>query len=613
MAVQVASLFGVLNLDDSQFKRKVGDAGRDLTGLGGQMQRIGGQMQRVGAQMTLITAPIALGMGAAINQTRDFDRTMSNVFAITGQVGDEADALRTQLLSFGGNTVAGPQRVAEAYYDIVSGVADATTHMALLDSAVRTSEAGQADLTATTSALISAMNSYRLKADDAQYVSDVFTRTVGMGVLTMDELASAMPQATGLAAQFGIGLDEVGGSLAFMTTQGFSASQSATFLKGMITTLLNPTVDLESAITGLGYSSGQAMLESLGLVGAYQLLSQQPGGLAGLITNQEALTGSLILSQDAAQGFMNEYIAGIDGATERAGVIQGQTEGWDKLRSKLAEVAIMVGTQLSPVLLDLINNRVIPTITAITDWAAANPELFNTLVLVTGAALLGGPIITALGTAFGFVGVAIGLILSPAGLLIAAIAGILVAANSLYPGGLVQMLTDAGTAARQLAAILMFYLSQAANWARDRIAELMVTLQNVLTKIIEVRDALVNGIGAYGGAAQNAGAAIGMVTSGQVSGADFLNALANAISMEFAPRAMGGPVSGGVPYLVGEEGPEIWTPPNSGTIIPASTTAELMGGVQIGSITIHASSYEGGQAAADGFQARLMEIRRRRG
>jgi hypothetical protein len=35
-----------------------------------------------------------------------------------------------------------------------------------------------------------------------------------------------------------------------------------------------------------------------------------------------------------------------------------------------------------------------------------------------------------------------------------------------------------------------------------------------------------------------------------------------------APRAMGGPVTAGTPYIVGERGPEIVVPGQSGTVIP---------------------------------------------
>ena len=45
-----------------------------------------------------------------------------------------------------------------------------------------------------------------------------------------------------------------------------------------------------------------------------------------------------------------------------------------------------------------------------------------------------------------------------------------------------------------------------------------------------------------------------------------------------ATRAAGGPVASQSPYLVGEKGPELFTPSSSGNITPAAQTAKMMGG-----------------------------------
>lgn len=591
MAMQVASLFGVLTLDDTQFRRNLDNARGGLDDLGGRMRNVGGQVSRFGAGMTAATLPIAAGLGVAINASREFDRTMTNVFAITGQTGTAAAELRAELLAFGGGTVAGPQRVAEAYYDIVSGVADATTHMAILDAAVRTSEAGQADLTATTSALISTMNSYGFSAADAAYVSDVFTRTVGMGVLTMDELASALPQATGLAAQFGVGLDEIGGSLAYMTTQGFSASQSATYLRGMITTLLNPTADLEAAITALGYESGQAMLESEGLVGAYRLLAAQNGGLAGLITNQEALTGGLLMTKDAAGGFLTTYTEGITGATAAAGDIQNQTEGWAMLSSKLSELAIVAGDQLAPVILNLIDNAIIPAVTAFTDWATQNPETFNTLMMVMGAVVVLGPVITALGGAISLLGTLVSAASAAVGVMgggMMAAIGPIVAVGAAIAGVIAQIhefnrLTNA-----------------AASSANQAISPMLQSGQLTPEQLREA---------AFRETAAQFGGGIGGDIMARLL---YENIARGAETGEFHlidGRASGGPVMGGQPYMVGERGPELFVPSSAGSIVPN----EAMGGVQIGSLTINANDAAGGRAAADAFSQRLQDLMRANG
>lgn len=57
-----------------------------------------------------------------------------------------------------------------------------------------------------------------------------------------------------------------------------------------------------------------------------------------------------------------------------------------------------------------------------------------------------------------------------------------------------------------------------------------------------------------------------------------------AVSAVFTPRAMGGPVSGGSPYLVGERGPEMFMPGRSGTIIPSGAMRGMGGG---GGIIVH--------------------------
>lgn len=122
-------------------------------------------------------------------------------------------------------------------------------------------------------------------------------------------------------------------------------------------------------------------------------------------------------------------------------------------------------------------------------------------------------------------------------------------------------------------------------------------INDVISKFNDLKNLVTGGVGALGGAAENAATAAGMVTSGQVSAGDFWTALGNAVSAEF--RAGGGPVAGGMPYIVGEQGPELFTPSTSGHISTAGETAAMMGDTY--NININANSYEGGAAAGRGF------------
>jgi hypothetical protein len=74
-------------------------------------------------------------------------------------------------------------------------------------------------------------------------------------------------------------------------------------------------------------------------------------------------------------------------------------------------------------------------------------------------------------------------------------------------------------------------------------------------------------------------------------------------------RASGGDVSGGTSYLVGEEGPELFTPRGAGTIVPAGRTAAMLGGSgQNGPIYIDARGADRTGLAL--LQAQISELNR---
>lgn len=70
-------------------------------------------------------------------------------------------------------------------------------------------------------------------------------------------------------------------------------------------------------------------------------------------------------------------------------------------------------------------------------------------------------------------------------------------------------------------------------------------------------------------------AGVGLIAAGA--------ALKASLSSGLKARALGGPVSGGEPYLVGERGPELFVPSVSGGIVPNNAVGSFMGGRMSGS------------------------------
>lgn len=368
------------------------NASGTVSGVGSQLEKMGSNLSNLGGALMTISAPIAGAFGLAVKSATDFDESVTNTGAVLGLNRQQIEDLKKQLLDIGGATRAGPQAVADTFYDIVGGVADASTHMAILNAAIQTSQAGNADLGGTTRALISVMNAYKFSASDAALVSNVLTQTVAKGVGTMDDFASAFPQVTGLASSLGIGFDDLGGMMAYLTTQGNSASQSATQLSAMMVALLNPNEAMKKGLQELGYSSGEAAIQALGLTGAYQALAgtQEAGtsGMAKMAGSVEALRGVTSLAGDDVGAFLTTFTGGVEGATQAAEQIQmgSAAAQFDLLKSSVEQVGITAGTALLPVLLDIVKD-VTPVVSGIADWIAKNPELTKQIGIASIAVL----------------------------------------------------------------------------------------------------------------------------------------------------------------------------------------------------------------------------------
>lgn len=255
-----------------------------------------------------------------------FSKTMANISAVTKLTGVDLHNLGKDLIDIGENSIAGPQAVAEAYYDVASGISDASISMGVLKAAIATAEAGQADLTATTNGLISVLNSYKGGMMEATYFSDVFTQTVNVGKGTMDEFVAALSPIASMAAAAKVPFDELGGAMAFMTQKGLTAAQAGTALSGIITQLSRNTPGVNRALRAMGEASIDASIANHGLAGTLKLLvdgAKKTGqNLQTLVGRVEAMKAVTILGTDEFQSYFKTFMDGIDEATSKAREIQ---------------------------------------------------------------------------------------------------------------------------------------------------------------------------------------------------------------------------------------------------------------------------------------------------
>jgi len=251
MADTVATLQAVITADTRRFEDGLSGAQKGLKGFGAS----------AGAAMSVATKAIDVAIDAAVGLAKstvgaavDWDKAFRNIESVTKR---STTSIQKQILNMR-SAVAGPMELADAMYDIVGGVADASVHMAILEAANKTAEAGAANLKATTQGLISVMNSYKFSATQAAFASDVLTQTVAKGVGSMDQFVAAMSPIAGLAASLGIKFDDLGAAMAFMTTKGSTAAQAGTQAQAAMTALLKPNAQMNDLLKKVNVSQTNA-------------------------------------------------------------------------------------------------------------------------------------------------------------------------------------------------------------------------------------------------------------------------------------------------------------------------------------------------------------------
>lgn len=309
--------------------------------------------------------------------------------------------------------------------------------------------------------------------------------------------------------------------------------------------------------------STAANMVGMVLSGNAKVLKQYGIDLKDTATPAEALNELQIRLKGSAQDYAQTFA--------------GQSE---ILKVKLGNMQEAIGEKLLPILTELLT-KIEPIISKIMEWMDRHQKL--TEVIIVGVAALGallailGPILLALpalAAAIGMVGTALAfLAANPIVLIIAAIVALIAV--------IVLMITH-WQKTKEIAMEVWAKIKDVVNGAMETIKNYLgagmeyiqtfwkETWTAVKDYVLGIWQDIVNGISGFVNSIMDkinsVRNAISSVTS-SVSSA--MSSASSRIGGVFGgARAAGGPVMSGVPYLVGEQGPELFVPGSSGAVLP---------------------------------------------
>ena len=324
---------------------------------------------------------LTIALGVAANKAASFEGGMRNVNSIMRLSEDQFYAMSESVLDLSTKLPQTADVLASGLYQVASAGYMGAEGLQLLEAAATAAVAGLAETDQSVVAITKTLAAYQLAAQDATYVSDILFKVVEKGQIMFPELAGGMGMVVDTAASAGVSIEELGAAIAALTLT-LEPAQVFTSLNRLMLTFLDPPKELAKVLASLGLEEGRTIIQTQGLMGALDALSQMAEGnaasLASVGIEGRAMRAVLgLVRGDAAltKTFLEEMYRAT-GSTARAFAEQSKALSvqWQLAKSSVAALGITIGSLFLPALQQVVQsiNRVT---TSMRDWIKAHPEL----------------------------------------------------------------------------------------------------------------------------------------------------------------------------------------------------------------------------------------------
>ena len=305
----------------------------------------------------------AAGIALSVKAAGDFEASLNTINTVAQTTEGNLTAIGDGIRKIARDTGTSVDDLGQAYYDLVSAGIKTADAQNVLTQANKLAIGGLSTTAEAVDLLTTAINSYGGDATKAAAYANMFAEAIGAGKVTASEIAASFATIGPIAANFGIGVDQISAALGVMTAKGTPAAEVMTQMRAAIKLLDKPTAGLSKLQKELGVNF-RDIAKDKGLVYAYNEMSKA-ADKAGI--PMTALTGRIEAAQFAAQvtgdsfaGY-NAELDKVRDSSKGAGVAQLQMEqrtkgfnySMDRLKANVHDAAITIGTELLPILADM--------------------------------------------------------------------------------------------------------------------------------------------------------------------------------------------------------------------------------------------------------------------
>lgn len=341
----------------------------------------------------------AAGISLAIKSAREFSASIAEVSTLlddaSGDIQIVEENARRLATTFGGSA----QGQAQAFYQVISaGAQNAAEATEILETANRLAVGGITSVETAADGLTSILNAYGLAASDAGSVSDALFVAMRAGKTTIGELSASLGRVAPLAAQVGVGIDELSGSIAALTKGGISTQEAVTGVRAVLAAVTKPSAEAAAMAQQLGIEFNSAALQAQGLSGFMQQVAEATGGsseaLAQLFGGVEAIIPAMALAGTAGDDLQNimGQMAEKTGATEAAfnKVAESLDFRFNVVMAQLGDLLLTAGQIILSVLVPALETAlsIVNAVGAALNFLGVNANTLTPIINAVGMALL---------------------------------------------------------------------------------------------------------------------------------------------------------------------------------------------------------------------------------
>jgi TP901 family phage tail tape measure protein len=337
-------------------------------GIDRSMSRSSRAMHAVGRAATTGAGVGILAVGAAmvgaVKKAADFESQLSSLQAVSGANAREMAKFKQQALAAGAATKFSALDAAQAQTELAKGGMSLADIMGGgLKGALGLAAAGELDLADAAAYTANAMNLFGLQGDQATHVADALAAAANATTADVSDFGMALVQGGSAAKAAGLSFDQTVAALEALASIGVKGSDAGTSLKAALVQLASPTKKSANLMGELGLKFFDAHGKMKPLASIAGMLRDKLGGLT---KEQRLQAATTLVGTDGMRALLALYDAGPekvkgfeDGLARQGTAAEVAAKKQDNLKGKLENLqgsletaAIVVGTELIPVLQD---------------------------------------------------------------------------------------------------------------------------------------------------------------------------------------------------------------------------------------------------------------------